>query len=395
MNMSPREQTAAEAALIKNLIETIVVPEVTRPMEAIGWGHGTPPPPMYNTDNPVVPGNTTTPAPALAPVTDGQPAPVPVSAVAPVTGEPNKDMLSNRALAILESAKDPKTGLYGGKYKTLEEYVNGIGHVVQMSKTAFSRVDAAEQEAQRLRNELAVARQTPAASAAAPVNSSSLPVPQTVTTVSSSKLDAVLSRLKSEGGILDEENLGALIEGVSELASLKASAVADERLTAREAAQRAEDEKWKAVDAHMEQVAPESLQYSQEIGLFVRTNPLASAAVAALVRQGNLNEATELSWSLFQMAHQGMTKPEIVAATEAETVRLEAGDQVRREALDEARKAAGVASSSASGVHESPVIAGPSQDEIDQAAAEMRAGNGTRWRALTIGRGLTDPIFDR
>lgn len=392
MTMTPRERTAADAALIEHLIKTVVEPEVTRPMEAIGWGHGTPPAPMYETDNPT-PTGTTTPAPAsAAPAApaSGQPAPAAAPASTPA-GEPKPDAPGADPLAFLDELKDPATGLYLKKYKTREETLKGVGHVVQMAKGAYSRVDAAEQEAQRLREENARLRLTPAAPAAAPQAAPvvvSQPIP-----ARSAKLDSVVSKLKEEGGILDEENMQALVDGVRELVLAEAGQVAENKLAEKEKAARDQNAKWAAVDDHMRNVAPQSLEYADEIGLYVKATPLVAAAVAALVKEGNLNGAAELSWKMFSTAHAGMTPAEVSAATTATAVKLEAGDQVRREALEQARRDAGISSSAATGVHTTPNQVGPTQEEIDQAAAEMRAGDGTRWRALTIGRTLTDPIF--
>jgi len=394
--MDAREKTQAEAALIADLIKNVVEPEVVGPMEKIGWGHGTPPPPEYTSDNPTPTGNTSTPAPVAAPAASGLPAQVVAPVASPVPGEPKKDapVVGSDPLAFLEQMKDATTGLYGGKYKTREEFIKGVGHVVQMAKNAYTRADAGEQEAARLRAENATLRMTPAAPAAAPQPALS-PASQAAVPARSAKLDAVLSKLKDEGGILDEENMQALVEGLSEVADARAERAVESRLTARENAKKAEDEKWAAVDVHMQSVAPESLQFSNEIGLYVRSTPLVGAAVGALVNAGNLNGASELAWKLFQMEHQGMSASEITAATTEKAIVLEAGDQVRREAVEQARKDAGVASTSASGVHETPGAVGPTAEDVEQAAAEMRAGNGTRWRALTIGRTLTDPIFDR
>jgi hypothetical protein len=383
-------ETAAQAALIQHLIKTVVEPEVTRPMESIGWGHGTPPAPIYTEDNPQGGGNTTPlPAPVPAAPGGGQPAPA-AAPVAPVAGEPKPDASSD-PLSFLEELKDPKTGLYAGKYPSRAELLKGMGHVVQMAKGAYTKADLAEQEAARLRDENARLRLTPAAPAAVPQpapGSGSQPTP-----ARSAKLDAVLSKLKEEGGILDEENVQALVQGVSELAETRAAQIADERLNSRETAARAENAKWMGVDEHMRKVAPESLAYADEIGLHVKSDPLAAAAVGALVRSGNLNEAAELSWRLFHAAHGSATPSAVTAATTQKSIELEAGDQVRREALDRARKDAGVSSSAATGVHTTPGAVGPTQEEIDQAAMEMHSGDGIRWRALTIGRSLTDPIF--
>lgn len=393
MPQDPRVQTAAEAALIQDLIKNIVEPEVIGPMEKIGWSHGTPPPPEPVVDDPLKPG---TPAPVkpVAPAVVGPPDPAAITAPV-VTEPPKKDAppVVSDPLAFIEELKDPKTGLYGGKYKTREEFLKGVGHVVQMAKGAYSKADAAEQEAARLRTENAQLRATPAAPAAAPLPAPA-PASQAALLGRSAKLDAVLSKLKDEGGILDEENMQGLIEGVSELASSMATQAAEKTLAAHESARTEEDKRWQDADVHMSQVAPDSLNFSDEIGLYVRSTPLAAAAVGALIRLKDLNGAAELAWQLFQGAHPGMSPAEVKDATDKTQIELEAADQVRREAVEKARKDAGVASSAAAGVHEAPGAVGPTQEEIDQAAAEMHAGDGRRWRALTIGRTLTGPLFD-
>lgn len=393
MPQDPRVQTAAEAALIQDLIKNVVEPDVMGPMEKIGWSHGTPPPPEPVVDDPQKPGTPTESVKPIAPAVVGPPDPVVVTAPV-VTESPKKDAppVVSDPLAFIEELKDPKTGLYGGKYKTREEFLKGVGHVVQMAKGAYSKADAAEQEAARLRTENAQLRIAPAALAAAPQ-----PAPASVTqtiTGRSAKLDAVLSKLKDEGGILDEENMQSLIEGVGELASTMATQAAEKSLATHENARAEEDKKWQDVDAHMLQVAPASLNFSDEIGLYVRSTPLVAAAVGALIQAKNLNGAAELAWQLFQGAHPGMSPAEVKETTDKTQIELEAADQVRREAVEQARKDAGVVSSAAAGVHETPGTVGPTQEEIDQAAAEMHAGDGRRWRALTIGRTLTGPLFD-
>jgi hypothetical protein len=292
--------------------------------------------------------------------------------------------------------KDPSTGLYGGKYKTREEFIRGVGHVVQMAKGAYSQADLARQEADRLRAENAQLRTQPAPSpGAAPQPAPAVTASQAVAPIRSAKLDAVLSKLKDEGGILDEESLNALVAGLSEVAVAQATQAAENRVAERESAKQAEDAKWRTVDEHMRTVAPDSLAYSNEIGLYVQSTPLVAAAVGSMIQGGKLNEAAELAWTMFKSAHEGMSVEQINAATTQKQLELEAGDQVRREAVEKARRDAGVITSVATGVHETPGAVGPTQEEIDQAAAEMAAGDGTRWRALTIGRTLTDPIFDR
>jgi len=321
------------------------------------------------------------------------PAPV-ASAPASATPAPAASPVAPAGDLDWEATKEAN-GLYLGKYKTKAEAIKGVGHVVQMAKNAYTRVDAAEQEAARLRAENDQLRRSPAV----PVPAAA-PTPASVAAsladepIRSAKLDAVLSKLKDEGGILDEENMSALIDGFSELSDLRATRVVDRTLRSREDAKMAEEQKWADVDAHMQNVAPDSLLFSQEIGLFVRSTPLVAAACTALVKTGQEKAAALFAWQQFQVASP-VPLSEVKAADAAKTVVLEAGDQARREALDAARRDAGVIGSTAAGVHETPGAVGPSQEEIDSAVEEMHAGNGTRWRALTIGRTLTDPLFNR
>lgn len=353
-------------------LSSLVESEVLAPMEAHGWKHGTPPP-VSPTDNPG--GNEPPPA-----ATGNQPGPAdnPPAAREPSTGE--SDALTP-GVFDLESMKDPTTGLYFGKYKTTSDALKGIGNVVNMAKQAFTERDVA-------RAALAEAQKQAAVPAVVPSSLPPSPAQQPVTKVKSEKLEAVLSKLVEEGGIIDSENLEALMDGIADQADKIASARLKETTQV--------DERWTEVDQYMAVKHPRASQFVEELGLFVQSDPLLASAVNALTEKEMLKEATELAWTTFEktLPPESGPDPRALAETEKAEIAAQAREQARKEAVEAARRDAGVMTSSVGGVHEA-LETGPSEDEVAIAAARMRAtGIGKDWRALTFGRELTGPLFD-
>jgi len=382
--MSSFGNTDADRALLASLAEQVQI-EVVDPMNAHGWQHGTPPPLAPVADNPPPAAAPNTPAaPARA---DNPPAP------ASPTGEAVANMPSDNI--DWESMKDPKTGLYAGKYKTRDEFVKGIGNVVNMAKSAFTRADTLEKELQSARTNPAPAALPAASPAAALVARVSTPVASLATEApKSEKLAKVLAKLVEEGGTLDAENMEALLAGISDQSRLAAASVVENQQAERQRAQDAENAQWAEVEAYMEKEFPRALLFVDEMALHVRANPLLARAVNALTLQGDHKGATEMAWRDFErtLPAAGTTAEEQAAQRkEAEMV---AAEEVRKQAVEKARRDAGLPPTNVTGVHER-VNVSASPDDIAAAAREMNAtGLGERWRALTFGKDLVGPWFD-
>ena len=214
--------------------------------------------------------------------------------------------------------------------------------------------------------------------------------------VKSDKLAKVLAKIAEEGGLLDAENLTALMDGISDQSNLQAASIVDAKLAARDNAQSQQNAIWDAVEAHMTKHYPRSADFVDEMGLYVKSHPVLQKAVHALSAQGDHIGATALAWETFERTLPPTSPAAAAEQAAAERMEVEgaAKEQVRKEAVEQARKDAGVSSTSVTGAHES-VNVGPTADEIASAAREMNAtGIGTRWRALAFGKDLTGPLFD-
>lgn len=382
--------------LVRHLADTIVENDVMKPMDAIGWREGQPPPPTP-VDNPPAVGGAppaATPAPAAAPA-GTTPAPVtPAPAAAASANAPTEGLL-----AEIESLRDPATGKILGKYDSPMEAFKGVGHAVQMAKQSFSERDAANKEVARLQSELEKARQTPPAAPAAVPSLRSDPLSRASVESAQAAYDEVLSEVVQGGGLLNEEVAAKLSKAQRELSRAEARAAAEESLLERDGASTAEKAKWDAVNTFMEQNYPDSIKFADEIGLYVQSAPQINEAISALVAAGKEQSAAILAWQSFDAARRAGTVEASLAAAQKTEVELAAADQVRKEAVDKARLDAGIPGTSVSGVHSEAPTA-PDRSEIEAAANAMRAygsqpGNpaAARWRELTIGRTLPPEIF--
>lgn len=369
------------------LADSIVEKEVIEPMNKIGWVEAvTPPAPDYS-GQPAPAEGAPTPAPTKAAGT------TPAAAGAPA-GEQPKTEPTTESLD-LEQFKDPTTGKYFGKYSSKVEALKGMGHVVQMAKTAFTRNSELENELVKLRAVGSSPQPVASPAAVQPVIKEE-PRPAAVELPKSPKLQQVLADLVENGGVLDAENMSALMDGISDQSRMVAEHTAERVIETRDTVASKNKAEWDKVDEHMKQYHPDALQFADEMGLMVQSNPLLSAGVTAMIARGDRIGAAVEVWKQFS-ASQGLA--DAVASREAaelQETKLSAADAVRREATDQARKDAGVMGSSASGVHETPGGIGPTPEQVAQAGAEMTAtGLGQRWREMTIGRKLTGPLFDR
>ena len=380
--MSSFGSTQADRELLAKLAEQVQI-EVVDPMDAHNWAHGTPPPLAPKSDNPADAPAPNTPAPAAR--ADNPPA----------TVQPKGEAVADTSSDAIdwESMRDPKTGLYAGKYTSRAEMVKGMGNVVNMAKSTQERNAALEKELQALR--AAPPAASPVALPATALVTSTAPSASLAEpAVKSEKLATVLAKLVEEGGLIDEANLEALIAGISDQSAIVAANAVKKQREAEKQSADAENEKWNAVQQHMERTAPRALLFVDEMALFVGANPILAKAVDALSSKGDLIGATELAWDAFSrtLPPAGSTAEE--QAARQKELELAASETARKEAVDKARREAGLPSTSAGGVHQTPEL-GASADEVAAAAREMNAtGIGYRWRSLTIGKDLTGPWFE-
>ncbi len=395
-----REERELNALLSKTLVQK----DVMEPMEKIGWRPGTPPPPDYSTPNgngqPGAEGAPGQAAPLATPAGNGQPATT-TSTASVTTSPPSADTPSmSDLIAILESTKNPETGLYLNKYKTLEEGIKGSGHLANMAKTAFSREAQAiarlgELEAENLR-----LRQTPA-NFAAPQPAQPAPPSRETLDAAQARLDKVLSDIAENGGILDMEATKLLSKAQREMADAAADVRVQEMFASKTNQEDASNAEWNRVDTYMKENHPDAERFSEEVALYVQSNPLLAKAVNALLKGEDRLGATELAWTSFRDAHGAKVTAETQAKDQAKEDELAAREQVRKEQLEAARRDAGVARGSVggSGVHEGGGLRG-SAEEIEAARNRMRlegeapgSPGATAFRRMIIGPSLDPSIF--
>lgn len=392
--MSSFGSTEADQALLRSIADNIVGPEVIEVMEAHNWQQGTPPPLAPKSDNPTP---EAAPQPVAAATTTGTPdnPAKPVTSAPAPKGEAVADALKAAGID-LESIKDAN-GKYLGKYNSPQEFVKGVGNVVNMAKAAFTQNEALAKEVNELRARSAVPATSPTPSpGVAQSTLTDAAASLAAAPVKSAKLAKVLAKITEEGGLLDAENTAALLDGISDQSRLEAAQIVDERLDARAKARDEQDKAWEAVEVFMKNTYPRSVDFVDEMGLYVRANPVLAKAVSALSAQGDHIGATALAWETFERTLPPPDDPnaEERAAAERREAEGAAKEQVRREAVEQARRDAGVSSTSVTGTHENTET-GASAAEVADAAREMNAtGLGHRWRALTIGKDLTGPYFD-
>lgn len=380
--------------LIKHLANTLVENEVIKPMDSIGWAdHLTPP--SRVADNPQSGEAPSSGDPQLQPTLQGTTPSLGASGTGNVTDMGGTRLDLNQQF---ESLRD-QNGLILGKYKNVGEAIKGVGHAVNMAKEAFSQRDAATSELERLREEMKFQSQTQ--SFATPANDLVQPSVSYNKEIEEAQkaYDEVLSQVVENGGFLDQDAASSLSKAQNELLRVQAKAAAEEALISRENTKNQEQNEWNQVDNFMRQNHPESLKFTDEIGLFVGSDPVIGDAVGTLVNQGFKEKAAALAWTQYKRARDAGELASSINNANVKEAELQAYDQVRKEAVNRARLDAGISGSSAGGVHER-VDNTPSFDEVQAAANAMRAygttpGNAAaaRWRELTIGRTLPPEIF--
>jgi len=365
--MDPRSQTQAETALRQRIAEEIVEPELMKNLEQMDnmpqsdWGLQPESP-----DNPAPEATEEVETPKTTP--DNPPA--------------ETTQTTDPFTAFDWEALKDSNGLIAGKYKTPADAVKGAGHVVNMAKAAFNENDQLKQEIARLKSISASPTPPPVVELRQPENKPT-------------ELDAVLARIVQEGGTIDETNMPELRAAIVAQSKTIATSTVEEFLAAREKQLSDNNQAWAEVDNHMRQNHPDSLKFTEEIGLFSKTDPLYGPAVSALIAKNELVKAAELAWRGFREAQAYQATTAKKADDEKKEIQLSAADQVRKEAVEKARQDAGVIQTMAGGVHETPPEQLDSEAELDAAAALMRnTGDGSKWRAMTIGKTLSGPWFN-
>lgn len=366
-------RTKEEQQLTAMLAQTLVRKEVMEPMEKIGWGHGTPPAPDYTGQPGPAEGAPGQPAPVPAAPASGPPAPAPTR---PTAAPTKTDTPQNVDLvALFESLRDPDTGLIGKKYKTVEEAIKGNVHLVHMAKDSYKRAEEATRQLLELQN----LRQTPAPAyqAAAPQPSPDRVASRATLDQAQANLDAVLSQITENGGVLDGETMKTLSKAQRELAEAAAENRVLETRNLTQEKETADRTEWGQVDKFMTEKYPASARFSEEVALHVESDPLLGDAIRALLREGNFDgkrKATELAWTSFERAHGSQVAAEAQQTNESREAELAAREQVRQEQVARARKDAGVVTGSAggAGAHENPNAGGASREEIEMLRDAMR-----------------------
>ena len=362
-----RTSNQAEADLHARIMAEIVEPEVMAPMERIGWSE---------TGVEMVPAVPDNPAVVETPASR-QPEPVkPDNPVTPPAGQP--DPATTTAPEVDWESLREANGLILGKYKDSFSATRGVGHAVAMAKQAFTERD----ELARRIHELETRTTLPTAAPS--------PIAPVETTPQPSILDTVFKEIVDEGGLIDETTGPKLRQALRE----EAVRVAKETVAETRQIQDRETSEWTQVGAYMQVNHPESVNFTEELNLFVAANPALKNTVANLLKDGDKIGATEFAWVKYNAAREAQTAQTTHAANVTQEIKLTAAEQVRQEAVAAARRDAGVVTTSAGGVHET-VPQTADQDEIELAAAEMRrTGLGDRWRQLVIGSQLKGPLFD-
>lgn len=351
------------------LSKTLVQREVMEPMNKIGWTHGNPPPPESGQPAPAEGAPRSTPTPTPAVTQGGQPAEGTSegTSAGAKTDTPSPDTL----IQLYESLRDPVTNLIAGKYKTVEDAIKGHVHLAQMAKRSFSERDQAVQKLSAIET----LRATPTAQSVV-----SQPVSPTATRSldeAQANLDAVLSKINENGGVLDETTARRLSEAQRGVAEAAADYRVQENLRLRKEQEAAEKNAWDAVDRYMAEKYPAASRFSDEIALFVESDPLIASAVNALLREGTPDskiKATELAWTAFERSHGAQLAAQEQQTAQQKEADLAAREQVRQEAVAQARKDAGIVTGSAggAGTHEMS-RQGASREEIADLTSRMRA----------------------
>jgi hypothetical protein len=347
-----------ETELVRVLADTLGA-EVENTMNQIGWSENTPLPIPQADPATATPSATTQANPASEAATAGdQTSTQPTGGTTP---------------AIDWDTLRDANGLIAGKWKDPAAATQGIHNLIQYAKTALTERDQYKQRTSTLEAQLR--QPVPPAPAVQPVEPARADPTGRV-----EQRAAILQRLNSKYE-LEPEDTSALVDLVTEEARVAAKTVVEQNLAAANKVQA----EWNSVDQYMKDKFPESLQFADEVTLFVETNPEVQAEVAALVAADNRKGAVRHAWLAYKAEH-----PDTSAT--AQEQQLRAAEVVRQEEVDRARKDAGLISSQVSGVHQAAPAAA-SEEERQQAIRLYNAGVKEPWLRLAFGSQLQDPIF--
>lgn len=257
------------------------------------------------------------PAPAAAPAAAPVAAPAPA---APILNQPRPAATPapGPSDASLEGLRDAN-GLLLGKFRTVDElrrsYFGGQNLISQLSDDNI-----------RLKNQSVTATPSPttlpgSAPGDAPrVNPTARSYDQEI---------AELVKSSEESGQIDPQ---ALLQTVSRIAARAGQEAVQNELRPMQAMSEAE--------TYMRSKYPESVNHAQELGNFVKTDPVAGPTVQALMASGQYKAAFEYAWSMYTVQN-GLSVERGIAVN----------SQIAEEERLRARAAAGFSGSPNTGVH--------------------------------------------
>lgn len=261
-------------------------------------------------------------APTPNPAATAPPAAAP--APAPVQNQPVSRPAASPAIgpsdAALEGLRDAN-GLIFGKYRTADEARRGYFNAV-------NTLSATTDELVRLRNQPASVAPSPALlPGSAPGDAPR--VNPTARTLDVQKEIEELVKSSEESGSIDPQ---LLIQKVASIAARAGQEAVQAELRPMQAMSEAE--------AYMRSKYPESVNHAQELGNFVKTDPVAGPTVQALMATGQYKAAFEYAWSMYTVKN-GLSIER----------GIEVNSQIAEEERLRARAAAGFSGSPNTGVH--------------------------------------------
>lgn len=260
-------------------------------------------------------------APAATPAAPPAAAPAPA---APVQNQPVARPAASPAPgpsdAALEGLRDAN-GLFLGKFRTADElrrsYFSGQNLISQLSDENI-----------RLKNQSASVTPSPTTlPGSAPGDAPR--VNPTARTLDVQKEIEELVKSSEESGTIDPQ---LLIQKVASIAARAGQEAVRAELQPMQAMSEAE--------AYMRATYPESVNHAQELGNFVKTDPVVGSTVQALMNGGQFKAAFEYAWSMYTVKNGLQVERAITV-----------NSQIAEEERQRARAAAGFSGSPNTGVH--------------------------------------------
>ena len=259
------------------------------------------------------------PAPVAAPAAAPVSAPIPTAPVVNPVARPAASPAPGPSDAALEALRDAN-GLLLGKYRTADELRRGYFNAV-------NTLSVTTDELVRLRNQPASGQ--PAAPATLP-GSAPGDAPRVNPTARTYDQEiAELVKSSEESGQIDPN---VLLQTVSRIAARAGQEAVQNELRPMQAMSEAE--------SYMRTKYPESVNHAQELGNFVKTDPVVGPSVQALMANGQFKAAFEYAWSMYTVQN-GLSVERGIAANA----------QIAEEERARARAAAGFSGSPNTGVH--------------------------------------------